>query len=536
MIVGLVPWPLVIAALLAAGTVALLRVPVLAAAIAAFAVPFGSLVAVRLGPGSVTAAPLALAGGGAAILWRGIAATRDRSAPALPHRAAAAARTGPGSQGSIGAAAAPATFRAVAIAVGVYFTVLAVAAMRAPDLAVAFVEGARWIEFALAIALAYHVAAPRSTASTPAKFTARHLLAAALLAAGAAGAAAGVGQALSSGGPPAFAILGTGLARAYGTFGQPNPFAGYMNLVWPLGAALAWTAMANSARLVAGLAAPGRGTPEAAAPDSDERRDIVPLWLGLLAGAAACLSIGGLVLSWSRGAWLAATAAGAVMALLTVVQLARRPWRAGAMAGATFAIGLILAVVSMAPAPSVRVGTFSAQAVDRVGSVIDTFAAWGVADAEVTDANYSTIERVAHWEAAYAMWSDKPWLGQGPGQYERLYSRYRLPRWSEALGHAHNIYLHSLAETGLIGLSAYLVMIATGLIFAARLAWTRSGTFAGAIGLGLLGVLTASSVHGLVDNLYVHDMTIALGLTMGLGAAAATVPIPFNGPATTPSA
>ena len=26
--------------------------------------------------------------------------------------------------------------------------------------------------------------------------------------------------------------------RAHGTFGQPNPFGGYMNMVWPLGAGL----------------------------------------------------------------------------------------------------------------------------------------------------------------------------------------------------------------------------------------------------------------------------------------------------------
>ena len=65
-------------------------------------------------------------------------------------------------------------------------------------------------------------------------------LVACLLLAPAAEAAIGVTQFLTGNGPPSFRIAPTlAFVRAYGTIGQPNSFAGYMNLAWPLAFALA---------------------------------------------------------------------------------------------------------------------------------------------------------------------------------------------------------------------------------------------------------------------------------------------------------
>ncbi len=156
----------------------------------------------------------------------------------------------------------------------------------------------------------------------------------------------------------------------------------------------------------------------------------------------------------------------------------------------------------------------------RVASIGESFMVWDVADAEVTDANFATVERVAHWEAAAAMWSDRPWLGQGPGHYELVYDRYRLPRWSAPLGHAHNYYLHLLAEDGLVGLAGYLLFFGACLVFAVRAAWRPHTPLEGALGLGLTGVLGAIAVHNLVDNVFVHETTVHLGLLLGLTVAA----------------
>jgi O-antigen ligase len=156
----------------------------------------------------------------------------------------------------------------------------------------------------------------------------------------------------------------------------------------------------------------------------------------------------------------------------------------------------------------------------RVGSVAETFVTWDVADSEVTDANFATVERVAHWQAAAAMWADSPWVGQGPGHYELVYDRYRLPRWPDALGHAHNYYLHVLAETGIIGLATYLAFIGAALVFTVRAALRPATRLQAALGLGLVGVFGAVVIHSLTDNVFVHDMTVHLGLLIGLTHAA----------------
>jgi O-antigen ligase len=158
--------------------------------------------------------------------------------------------------------------------------------------------------------------------------------------------------------------------------------------------------------------------------------------------------------------------------------------------------------------------------VDRLGSIGQTTVVWDVADAEVDDASFATVERVAHWQAAAAMWADAPWLGHGPGQFERLYHRYRLPRWPDALGHAHNYYLHLLAEVGLSGLSMHLAFLAAAAVFAVRRVLAPRTVLQGALALGVVGVLAATAAHSLTDNLYVHDMTVHLGLLLGLTAAA----------------
>ncbi|MFQ5459328.1 MAG: hypothetical protein ACE5EL_00895, partial [Anaerolineae bacterium] len=169
------------------------------------------------------------------------------------------------------------------VGLGLYLAALAAAAVAAPDLGAAVLEAARWLELATAFLLAYAVA------GTPGG---REWAVTAALAAGTLEAAVGVGMAWRGVGPTAFAILGGHLARAFGHFGQPNPFGGYMNMVWPLGAALALGAL---------------GAPQL-------RRDqAVPPALALAGLGCAAVSGAGLVLSWSRGAWLAAAAAAAVM-------------------------------------------------------------------------------------------------------------------------------------------------------------------------------------------------------------------------------
>ncbi|MGQ9683928.1 MAG: O-antigen ligase family protein [Anaerolineae bacterium] len=352
----------------------------------------------------------------------------------------------------------------------------------ASSLGSAFKEIIKWAELWVAMVLVLNVADEADV----------WLLAIALLVAGAAEAIVGIGQIARGRGPEAFMILGS-VMRASGTFDQPNPFGGYMGLVLPLAVALLMTTW------------PGRG-------EAARRRQIL-LWL-VAAGSAVLLACG-LYASWSRGAWLGAAAA------LAVVLVARGGrWLRGLTIGGVFVVALSVVVFGRLPLPGGLQQRFVDYAADL--TTIDVRAV------EITDANFSVVERAAHWQAALAMIADHPWTGVGIGNYAAAYERYALPRWRDPLGHAHNYYLNIAAEAGLPGLAAYLLWVVAGIWVALRAARIAPGWYLG-LALGALGLLTHLCVHSLFDNLYVHGMAIHVGLVLGLAAWVAACGGPQRG-------
>ena len=229
------------------------------------------------------------------------------------------------------------------------------------------------------------------------------------------------------------------------------------------------------------------------------------LW-ALFYSVASVLIAAGLIASWSRGAWL-----GAVVGVAIVLILRSR----------TAAILTGLATLIMLVA--LLLGAFSPETVPApiAQRVQDIPAYFGLTDAlsqPVTDANFAVLERLAHWVAAERMWESSPWLGVGPGNFNTIYPLVRLPRWDIALGHAHNIYLNVLAETGLIGLMAYTGLLVTALAFVWRRFRGVSGRqdtdarWLAALTIGVLGVLGHLVTHNLVDNIHVQGMVLQLGL------------------------
>jgi len=100
----------------------------------------------------------------------------------------------------------------------------------------------------------------------------------------------------------------------------------------------------------------------------------------------------------------------------------------------------------------------------------------------------------------------------------------RLPLWEEPLGHAHNIYLNVLAETGVIGFTAFLTLWGAAVVWVWRC--TRAGAWPGrhhawgrALAAGLLGVLAHLAVHSLFDNLFVQGIYLHLAFWFALLAA-----------------
>jgi putative inorganic carbon (HCO3(-)) transporter len=309
---------------------------------------------------------------------------------------------------------------------------------------------------------------------------------------------------LRGSGPDHFAILDERFFRAYGTFEQPNPYAGYLGLILPLGVGmlLVWVADRWHARRpgrqdhLRAAQAQGAGGPGSAG----LRLPVVAALLlvtGLL-GAA-------LIASWSRGAWLGAGAA--VVAMLAA--LPRRAWLGVALVALLVGGTLGLNAVNMLPAPvSARLTDFTQYAQFE-----------DVRGVGINDANYAVLERLAHWQAALEMWRANFWTGVGFGDYEPAYPDYALINWPIALGHAHNYYLNLAAETGLIGLLAYLILWAAVFWYTWRATRRAApGSWRRGLAIGLLGAWTHLSVHQLFDNLYVNNVHLHVAVMLGMVA------------------
>lgn len=303
------------------------------------------------------------------------------------------------------------------------------------------------------------------------------LLVIVVLGTGALAALQGIYQFLFQVGPEGFVLFGR-FMRAYGAFEQPNPYAGYLGLTLPVALGLVIAVLLP----VAGRA---RG------------------WWLAWAGGCGALMLVALVMSWSRGAWLGVAAAVGAISLAVVV-------RRGRVAVLLVLAGLVVAYVVLAGGLS----RLPPALVERFSDLTPYVGLSDVRGAEVTDANFAVLERMAHWQSALAMWTDHPWLGVGIGNYEPAYGRYALPQWPDALGHAHNYYLNIAAEAGLLGLAAYLLLWGAALLGAWR-ATQRARGAAWGVALGILGIVVHLGVHHVFDNLFVHGMYLHLGLLLG---------------------
>lgn len=283
---------------------------------------------------------------------------------------------------------------------------------------------------------------------------------------------------LARGTVPASFAIGS-VVRASGTFGQPNPFGGYVGTLLPLAVVLALVVRPLPGRLVLGL---GAGI----------------ITLAVLA-------------SQSRGAWLGVSAA-AVAGLLVWSHRSRLLFVPAAYGAAVVAV---LALLGLVPA----------EVLARLGTIAEYFGIFDVRQVPLTPENWAVVERMAHWQAGWGMFLDSPWLGVGPGNYPVVYDRYFLPGWVDPLGHAHNLYLNMAAETGLAGLVGLLGLLvaayarALGALLGAPAARPGEPTrWPGQrhLALGLLASLVVFTIHNLFDNLLVHGMSVQFGLLLGL--------------------
>lgn len=349
--------------------------------------------------------------------------------------------------------------------IGPFGFVLLLSTLAASSLEEALPELVKWAEVIVVYALAAQLVGPRH----------RLPLAAVLVVAAVGESLIGLRQFVWRIGPEAYR-LGAFL-RSYGTFGQPNPFAGYLGLILPLALAL-------------GLGYLG----EIRHRRGDAR---VPAWLPAAGFLAAGLVIAaGMIASWSRGAWL-----GMVASSLTVLVLASA---AGRVLVGVAAVLLFWLYPLLPPALT-----------GRFQDIALYFGTWNARGVPVTDANFAVLERVAHWQAAWAMFADHPWLGIGIGNWNVIYPEYAISPWFDPLGHAHNVLFHVAAEAGILGVLGYLwfwlgSLVVTLAVIRRQKGWNR------ALAIGVCGLFVHLSIHNQFDNLFVQGMPLVVALGLAL--------------------
>ncbi len=283
-------------------------------------------------------------------------------------------------------------------------------------------------------------------------------------------------------------VIRNGFFRAFGTFGQPNPFGGFLGLVTPLAlmASYHWGLQVFSKwRHYRNL-------------------NLTALLLLVFYGLCSLILLAGIFASWSRGAWL-----GIIIAVGVILFALPRQ----------FKISFIVVGISGIILGGLWVsGTLPDSIINRITSSTEEFLAFDdMRGVDITPLNFAVVERLAHWQAALNMAEHSPIIGVGFGNYEVVYDDFRLINWKEPLGHAHNYYLNIFAETGIIGVSAYLLMW-IGIVLLTWKIRQHPDNFARAIGVGLLGTWAYLAFHSLIDNLYVNNVFLHLGILLGLVA------------------
>lgn len=369
----------------------------------------------------------------------------------------------------------------------------------------------RWTTAFLAFVLAVHFlsGAPRSRVVA---------FVAVIAVAGALEALAGTVLGLIGFGPESFAVAGS-VTRAYGSFGRPNSFAGYLEMsLFPALWLSVYVMHQAWSRLRDYRLARFRGFVESTV----ERRALLrSLAVLTILGGSAGLMLLGVLLSFSRGAWLGVTAGLAVSGVLAL-----RSRIVVALAVAPSAI-LLVALALVTIAPSTLTG--------RLTSIADEARPFDAASIPITPENYAVVERMAHWQAGWHMFEDHVLAGVGTGNYNERYADYFLRfEFRVSQGHAHNFYIHILAETGIVGLILYLTLAMSFLALAAAVALRSTDLMARFVALGAAGTMTAVYTHNLFENLHVLNLGVIISGAWALAVVAHQMWRSVSGEAPTP--
>lgn len=305
-------------------------------------------------------------------------------------------------------------------------------------------------------------------------------------------------------GPASFQVEST-FARAFGTFGRPNTFGGYLEMtLFPV----LWLAVYSCRQSTLRLASYRRHRLAGFHESIGARRELIrSAALSLLLIGSSALMIAGVLASFSRGAWLGVAAG----LFVSVVVALRRFW---VTALAIAPIALLLLIAAGGQLGSSLVG-------ERFGSILDEARPFDAANVTITPDNFAVAERMAHWQAGWRMFTDDPLTGVGAGNFNASYPEYFVrSTFRISQGHAHNFYIQILAENGLVGLVLYVTLALSFLMLALFVALRSREGLSRALSLGAVGSMSAVYLHNVFENLHVLNLSVQISLVWALALVA----------------
>ncbi len=126
------------------------------------------------------------------------------------------------------------------------------------------------------------------------------------------------------------------------------------------------------------------------------------------------------------------------------------------------------------------------------------------------------MSRFIIWEPAWRMFLEAPWLGVGAGIFFLAYPPYREVADTSSGAHVHNDYLELAIETGIPGVTLFLLfLLAVGLLYRRAMRHVEPGHDSRLEMSGLFAGLVATALHSFFTfNFYILPVVILVGLVL----------------------
>lgn len=215
------------------------------------------------------------------------------------------------------------------------------------------------------------------------------------------------------------------------------------------------------------------------------------LLTSVLTSAVFLIFTFGIILSYTRAAWLSLIAA---IGLWIVIKL-RIKIRYVLLAG----LGIILLFFALQQKIMDSLEQNEMESSGKFSEHIESMANI------TTDA--SNMERINRWKSAIRMFKEKPMLGWGPGTYtfqyapfQRSYDRTPISTNFGELGNAHSEYLGALAESGMIGMLSFMLIVFMTFRTGYRVYHQASSREVQVFALYIILGLSTYFIHGILNN------------------------------------